>query len=138
MKKGRLILNYWSNWMMTENTYCASVAISSPPRCRFLKKEYSGLAPSKQLRNAYKYDGLLWEDFVKEYLIQISQSEQAQRDLEDIKFRLDNGEDVTLFCWEKNKKCHRRILGELFLGWEYVVKECMSFGMVDYVSGDYN
>lgn len=141
MKKGVLYLDYFANAgnsFRESNSESYSVAISKPPRCRFLKGDLDGLKPSNLLRNSYKYYGLPWKDYCEEYMKQIASSQEAEKNIEFIKSKLDNGIDIWLYCWEgMNKPCHRNIIGQLFFEWGYKVKLCSRILAYDYEDGDY-
>lgn len=141
MDKGVLYLNYFANARCSSekgNSESYSIALSKPSRCRFLKGDLDGLKPSNVLRNNYKYYGLSWEDYCEEYMKQIASSQEAEKNIEFIKSKLDKGIDIWLYCWEgMNNPCHRNIVGQLFFEWGYKVKICSSTLDFDYEDGDY-
>lgn len=89
-------------------------------------REFSGLYPSKLLVEFFKQGKIDWTTYVEKYIESISDSEQAQKDIEEIRSLLDSGVSVNLLCYEKMMPCHRFLLGQLFLATEY---EVMIYGM---------
>ena len=83
------------------------------------------LAPNKELLNKYKYKGLTWEEYTKEYYKQLNTYDRnVQADLYALETLLSNGQDVTIYCYEKsNDNCHRHLLGKLFKDKGFEVKE---------------
>lgn len=83
------------------------------------------LAPNKELLNKYKYKGLTWEEYTKEYYKQLNTYDMdVQADLYALETLLNNGGDVTVYCYEKSSDtCHRHLLGKLFKDKGFEVKE---------------
>ena len=69
------------------------------------------LAPSKELLNDYRKKKIPWSEYEKRHLQEMEQHSELIREL---KKRSDEGEVITLLCWEKDDSfCHRRLLKEL-------------------------
>lgn len=83
------------------------------------------LAPSKELLNKYKYENLSWDKYTEYYLDQINTYDRnVQADLHTLTTLLNQGHDVTVYCYEKsNDNCHRHILGEKFRSMGFDVEE---------------
>lgn len=79
----------------------------------------------------YKYRNLSWGRYTERYLKQLSNfyrykddKLQTRSDLKQLLEWLDNGEDITLYCYKKSgDKCHRYILGDLIKSFGYKVEE---------------
>ncbi len=68
------------------------------------------LSPSHDLLNAYKYEGLSWEDLQTRF-----QTEVLGVQTRLLKFLTQTAQqqNVTLLCWEETAdKCHRRLVAE--------------------------
>lgn len=89
------------------------------------------LAPSKDLLLDYKYRELPWDKYTKRYLKQLSNfyrykdnKLQTRSDLKQLLEWLDEGENITLYCYERNgEQCHRYILADLIKEFGYKVEE---------------
>lgn len=90
-----------------------------------IKGTLVNLAPNRELLNDYKYKGISWNEYTKRYKKQIETFDRdIQGDLYTLKTLLNNGEDVTIYCYEKSSdNCHRHILGDIFKEMGYEVKE---------------
>lgn len=84
---------------------------------RFVKKFYNydewliSLAPSIKLLNDYRNNKIDWNEYKKRY---IKEMESKNELISELKKRSDNGEIITLLCWEKSDEfCHRKLLKEL-------------------------
>lgn len=66
------------------------------------------LSPSNELLNAYKYEGLSWEDFKKKFNQQVI---KKQRKMIELVAAMAEKNEVTLLCWEKEPDhCHRSLI----------------------------
>ena len=81
---------------------------------RFVKSFYDydewlrDLAPSIELLNDYRNKRIGWSEYEKRYLKEMEGKKELIREL---KKRSDNGEVVSLLCWERDDRfCHRRLL----------------------------
>jgi uncharacterized protein YeaO (DUF488 family) len=81
---------------------------------RFVKNFYDydewlrDLAPSIELLNDYRNKKIDWSEYEKRYLKEMEGKKELIRKL---KKRSDEGEMVSLLCWEKDDRfCHRRLL----------------------------
>lgn len=89
------------------------------------------LSPSRDLLLDYKYGNLSWNKYTERYLKQLSNfyrykdnKLQTRSDLKQLLEWLDSGEDIILYCYERNgDNCHRYILGDLIKEFGYDVKE---------------
>lgn len=80
-------------------------------------EHYLELAPSKELLYNYKYHGLSWEDYEIEFLWQMSGC-RSRRKIIELAKRSNDGEVITLLCFEKSdEECHRRLLKSLIDDW---------------------
>lgn len=80
------------------------------------------LAPSSNLLWRYKNNSVNWEEYTKEYQIQLVTN--GKQELKNIEHMLMKGENVTLYCYEKpSDDCHRHIIADYFSARGYKVKE---------------
>jgi len=71
------------------------------------------LAPSKKLLYDYKYYELSWEEYEIQFF-QLMEGRRAQKRIKELAERSNDGEVITLLCFEKSdEKCHRRLLKNL-------------------------
>ena len=84
---------------------------------RFVKDFYDydewlkDLAPSIELLNDYRNKKIDWGEYEKRYLKEMEDKKELIREL---KKRSDEGEVISLLCWEKDDRfCHRRLLKNL-------------------------
>ena len=73
-------------------------------------KHLKALAPSEELKNAYKSGGLRWEDYEPRF-----QEEVLERASETLRAlaKVAMLTDITLLCSEKTPdRCHRRLVAE--------------------------
>ena len=71
------------------------------------------LAPSQLLLNSYHENKIDWNEYEREYLLEMHNNLDVKRIL---KFIIDAASfiDITLLCWEETpEKCHRRLIVEL-------------------------
>ena len=79
----------------------------------YFDEHYPELAPSKKLLYDYKHHGLSWEEYEVQFF-QLIQGHRARRKIRELAERSNNGETITLLCFEKtDEKCHRRLLKDL-------------------------
>jgi len=71
---------------------------------------FPSLAPSQDLLDDWKTGGLGWKAYESRYRKEITESEQARRDIAWIGIKDCHGETIRLMCWEKSPPCHRFIL----------------------------
>ena len=89
------------------------------------KNKMINLAPSKELfdwylknKNTYNW----FKHYRRIYLNQLKVNELALDDLSFIRDKLDEGYDVCIYCFCKSFiKCHRNIIGDLFVKKGYSV-----------------
>ena len=81
---------------------------------RFVKSFYNynewlrELAPSVELLNDYRNKKINWSEYKQRYL---KEMEDRKEIIKELKKRSDEGEVITLLCWEKDDRfCHRRLL----------------------------
>ena len=61
--------------------------------------------------NDYRNNQIDWSEYENRYIKEMEINEDL---IKELKIRSDNGEIITLLCWEKSDKfCHRRLLKEL-------------------------
>lgn len=108
-RKGSLYLGYFSVQDKAVGTRI-SIAIGTPTWA-LMDEHLWGLKPDKDELNKFKYKGGSWEDFAYAYLTKITQSFQALENIQILENRLNNGENITVFCWEAEPTCHRFLLG---------------------------
>jgi len=84
---------------------------------RFAKSFYDydewlrDLAPSIELLNDYRKENIDWNEYEKRYL---KEMEDRKALIRELRKKSDNGEVITLLCWEKDERfCHRRLLRNL-------------------------
>ncbi len=84
---------------------------------RFVKSFYDydewlrDLAPSIELLNDYRNKKVDWSEYEKRYLKEMESKKEL---ISELKKRSDNGEVISLLCWEKDDRfCHRRLLKNL-------------------------
>ena len=84
---------------------------------RFVKSFYDydewlrDLAPSIELLNDYRNKKIDWSEYEKRYLKEMESKKEL---ISELKKRSDNGEVISLLCWEKDDRfCHRRLLKNL-------------------------
>lgn len=69
------------------------------------------LSPSPKLLNDYRNHKIEWDEFEIRYR---KEMETFKDVIHNLKQRVDNGEIITLLCWEsEDKYCHRRLLKEM-------------------------
>lgn len=88
------------------------VAISKGVPIWFKGQVYKALAPTWELVNAYKKDGISVQKYEKRYFKLL-----ADRGIKPEKvlagLSVYNEDEVTLLCWEApNKFCHRRLIAD--------------------------
>jgi len=68
------------------------------------------LSPSHELLNAYKYEGLTWQDFQPRFQKEVI---EAQSDLLKLVVEIAQTRNVTLLCWEETPdQCHRSLIAQ--------------------------
>jgi len=84
---------------------------------RFVKDFYEydewlrDLAPSVELLNDYRKKRIDWSEYEKRYLIEMENKKEL---IKELKRRSDDGEVISLLCWENDDSfCHRRLLKDL-------------------------
>ena len=125
-KKGILYTSYFAKLNKGIGTK-ASVTQYDPKWLDFKKyniKRSLGLAPSKELLYDYKYNNLSWSEYRQRYIREGLNNKYFQTDIKMIKYLLDKGENVTIYCYEKSTdNCHRHIIAEIFREHGYKSKE---------------
>lgn len=116
MDKGTLYLSYYGNYRNFPKEFLLVPVSRTLPREMDYYYYARDLAPSEELKNAYKYEGLGWEEFSLRFIKELDSRDGVARDVSVIEKFLDEGKDVCLLCYEKEGNCHRYILGELFKG----------------------
>lgn len=116
-KRGTLYTSYFGN---IKNGIGHKFNISRyPPKWLTKGVDYEdnlwGLAPSYEDFNNYKTGKITEEKFRENYARQLIKNEDAVEDIKTIEHLLEQGEDVTVYCWEKPPKfCHRYEAGTKF------------------------
>lgn len=124
MKKGKLYTSYFAK-IKNGIGIKISIARYNP---KWLKDNdisfwFKDLAPNEKLLKDYKYNGLSWDDYEKRYRNQI-ETDKMPQDLIQLISILDNGQNVTVYCYEKpTDNCHRRILGDIIESMGYEAEE---------------
>ena len=84
---------------------------------RFVKSFYKydewlrDLATSIELLNDYRKKGIDWSEYERRYFLEMEKKKEL---IKELKKRSDEGEMITLLCWERDDKfCHRRLLKNL-------------------------
>src|SRR3989339_1912449 len=71
------------------------------------------LAPSELLLNSYHENKIDWNEYEREYLLEMHNNPDVKKILRFI-INAASFTDITLLCWEETpKKCHRRLILEL-------------------------
>lgn len=120
MNKGKLHTSYFSKIKYGKGIKI-SVARYNPKWLdnKYIDDWFLELAPSKDLLKDYKDNRITKDEFRKRYL-----KEQNMATINRLKKLLNNGQDVTIYCYEKPADfCHRHIIGELFRNMGYEVEE---------------
>ena len=121
--KGKLYLRSYYDGIM-EGVYNINIARGNMSG---IEDKRISLAPSKELFNWFKLNknkDNWFSDYKKVYLNQLSKNNIALNELSGIKYLLDEGKDVCIYCFCKNKNiCHRGIIGDMFKkrGYEVVI-----------------
>ena len=84
---------------------------------RFVKDFYDydewlrDLAPSISLLNDYRNKKIDWSEYEKRYWKEMESKKEL---IKGLKKKSDDGEVISLLCWEKDDGfCHRRLLKDL-------------------------
>lgn len=86
---------------------------------RFVKKSsgydfdewLKGLAPSINLLNEYRQGKIDWDEYEIKYTREMEDNKEL---ISRLRIRSNNGEVITLLCWEVgDSHCHRRLLKDL-------------------------
>lgn len=124
--KGKLYTSNFSKIRKHDSCIRISVARFNP---NWLRKDdydlwFEDLAPEIELLTKIKKKEIDWAEYVKIYKEQLRQ-EPAQNQLYKLKFLLDEGIDVCIYCYEAsdNPECHRHIISEVFSNLGYHVTE---------------
>ena len=119
--KGVLYLRSYYDGIM-DDVYNINIARGN---MKGIQDKRISLAPSKELFDWYqnnKHKPNWFKDYNKVYLNQLKDNPAAINELNNIKHLLDEGKDVCIYCFCRNvKKCHRGIIGRLFLKKGYKV-----------------
>lgn len=79
------------------------------------------LSPSHTVRDNLKNNKISVEEFTSQYYNELMNNSKALIKIDLIRAYLENGEDVTLYCYETNDKfCHRILLANLFKNLGYI------------------
>ena len=83
------------------------------------------LAPPEDLLDDWKSNKISWVTYTNRYIQQLN-TPMALQDLSIILKLLDEGVDVTVYCYcGKGKNCHRYILGDICSKLKYKVIDCI-------------
>ena len=81
---------------------------------RFVKNFYDydewfrELAPSIELLNDYRKRRIDWSEYERRYFKEMESKKEL---IKELKKRSDEGEVISLLCWERDDRlCHRRLL----------------------------
>ena len=84
---------------------------------RFVKSFYDydewlrELAPSIELLNDYRKRRIDWNEYERRYFKEMETKKEL---IKELRKRSDDGEVISLLCWEKDDSfCHRRLLKDL-------------------------
>jgi uncharacterized protein YeaO (DUF488 family) len=78
------------------------------------------LIPSDNLLRKWKDRKIVWSEFALEYKKELDNPE-AQKKLEYLRSLVNDGQTITLLCWEsewRSSDCHRSILSDVLMGIE--------------------
>lgn len=129
MNKGTLYTSYFAKLKQGKGIK-VSIARFNP---KWLKNEhiddwFVDLAPSIELLNDYKNDKCNWDEYENRYNKELRDGylvdAKINRMIETIRNLLNNGKDITVYCYEKpTDNCHRHLLGQVFKELGFEVKE---------------
>lgn len=122
MYNGTLFLSYWANRNLIPNSVKIRVSLTAPSGVRY-DKFCEGLTPGWDLKNQLSNGTIDFREFSIKYLEKISSDDKSKSDIAFIEGILEQGQDVILYCYEKDMPCHRFIIGELFRLNGYNVKQ---------------
>lgn len=89
---------------------------------------FRDLAPSIELLNDYKNNKIDWEQYTERYNKSLIEgyftNPRINKMVRTIESLLNNGKDVTIYCYEKpSDNCHRHLIGQSFKKMGFEVKE---------------
>lgn len=108
---GVLTLSYWSIASRTPVEERVRVSNQIPPSIE-VAYDYPLLYPDKtSIFYPYKRGEIDWGTYCKRYVNQLSNT--AHEELWDMLCKLQDGNNLTIFCYEAGMPCHRFIIGEV-------------------------
>lgn len=129
-KKGTLYLNSFYESKSNPDLYRISIARGNYSKIAVVNETLSSLAPSKELfsyaqtvKKKPYHNYFNWFDvYTESYKKQLAEDNKAIEELYHIKELLDSGKDVEILCFCRSyKRCHRRIVGDMFKKFKYDV-----------------
>lgn len=133
--KGVIYLNYYAKMGLSGDTVRCRISRTVPERCR-VDYNLEGLYPPAILLKYFKEGRIDWNTFRERYADHLMNSDQAQKDIGFLLEKIENGESVTLLCWERYMPCHRFILGQLFFDAGVEVKSFDCNVLEDYTDAE--
>ena len=125
MKKGKLYTSYFAKLKYGKGLKI-SIARYNPKWLsnKYIDKWFQELAPNRYLLDKYKYKNLSWEEYEELYKKDLFNYNTSRMQLDELKYLLDKGQDVTVYCYEKpSDNCHRHILANIISNLGYETEE---------------
>ena len=126
MKKGTLYTSYYAN---IKNGVGMKISVSATvPKWlgeNDLDWNMGHVVPPRELLFSYKTGGIEFEDYMVEYQKHLNSNDvDVNMEISYLIDLLNNGKDVTIYCYEKDyHNCHRHMIGHKFKGLGFTVKE---------------
>ena len=123
MKKGKLYTSYFAQLKKGIGIKISIARYANFALIKELDFSFKGLAPSDNLLKRYKAGDMSWQQYTELYTVE-QHRDDFQQDFNKLKNLLDNGKDVTIYCYEgKYSNCHRHIVSSMFKNLGYEVEE---------------
>ena len=127
--KGTLYTSYFAKIKQGKG-HKISVARFNPKwlNQRDIDEWFRDLAPSVELLNDYKNNKIDWKQYTERYNKYLTEgyftNPRINKMVCTIESLLNNGKDVTIYCYEKpSDNCHRHLIGKSFRKMGFEVKE---------------
>lgn len=132
---GVLTLSYWALANRTPVEERVRVSNQKPPGID-VSYSYPALYPDKNtIFYPYKRGEIDWEVYAKRYINQLYTT--GHNELWDMLSKLQDGKDLTIFCYESSAPCHRFIIGELAHRLGHKVLIATKNGTKEFTKDDY-
>ena len=124
--RGKLYTTYFSKM---KKAVGIKISITRfPPRWLDLDKEnminMKELSPSSNILMGYKNGEIDWEMYTSLFIIEMQTRDDMKWGLNKVKSLLDEGKNVSIVCFEKDRNvCHRSLICDYFDGLGYEVNE---------------